>query len=242
MKDVDPDDHCSADCDNAEIAGDVVSVEANESSRKGGDTEGENNSSLDDDGETSESEDTMKNRVDDEIILKGSQDQHDAVPADYGYEEASPEVQRRNEDRRFRRNSLVGRMMVWAGVVNDENFSNDTGDRYAVQQAPMGASRRASIDGAINGAIRPSTAPRPRHRIHSSDDIGSLDDEDREGEGRADYSGESYAEYHEHKDRAPRRNSLHAMVERAVAFVNMKREENDDDLSPFGNRRDSLFS
>jgi hypothetical protein len=40
---------------------------------------------------------------------------------------------------------------------------------------------------------------------------------------------------------AARRNSLHAMVERAIAYVNLRSNANDDDLTPFGTRRDSLY-
>jgi hypothetical protein len=237
MTDVDQKEQCRADCEMTAISGDAASFETNQE-RKDFDTEGENDPSSDDDGETSET--CMTHRLDDETIPSGSRYIHDVAQADYGYEEAPPEVHRRNEDRRFRRNSLVGRIMVWAGVVNDENFSDD--NKHEVRQAPMGTSRRASMDGAITGTMGPRPTPTTRRsRIHSSDDIDSLDHEEPEGEDRGDYDWDNYAEYYDQNDGAPRRNSLHATVERAVAYVNMKRGDNDDDLSPFGNRRDSLF-
>jgi hypothetical protein len=46
------------------------------------------------------------------------------------------------------------------------------------------------------------------------------------------------------KGHASRRNSLQDMLDRAMAFVNLRPKQNnaDDDLTPFGTRRDSLFS
>lgn len=202
--------------------------------------------SLDDGGETSEPL-TKQGIANNEIMSTESNAIHRGVThCEYGYEEAAPEVQRRNEYGHFRRNSLVGRIMVWAGVVNDEHFSSE--NRQDVRQAPLASSRRASMDVApIGSGMRrqQSNSIADRHkRLHSSDDLCLLDDEKHESGGQGKNYENTYAEYYDRQydQSLPRRNSLHAMVERAVAYVNLKRDDSDDDLSPFGNRRDSLFA
>lgn len=238
MANIEQEETFSVDCENTVISGDAVSFEANhrlEIKNKIDQVERENDSAADE-GEASEA--PTPHNINKGIILGGSKDGQHLVDGDYGYEEAAPEVQRRNrDDRHFRRNSLVGRIMVWAGMVNDEHFSNRTGSMQEIRQAQRGTNRRASMDGSMNETSGPqSTSVSRRRRCSSSDDIDLLDHEDGEGDDPGDFYEEGYG------DRAHRRNSLHAMVERAMAYVNMERDDIDDDLSPFGNRRDSLFS
>ena len=145
--------------------------------------------------------------------------------------------------------------MVWAGVVNDEHFStggrSDSSSAHEVRQTPTGTSRRASMDGARGGAIgHQSAAPiAQRRRFHSSDDShpdfldeeeAALDSDDHKACGEENMDTNYCGQY---EPIVRRRISLHASVERAVAYVNTYGDDDfDDDLSPFGNRRDSLFS
>jgi len=170
----------------------------------------------------------------------------DVDHADYGYEEATPAVQRRNQkNATYRRNSLLDKIMVWAGVVNDEEFyrSSFSGESG---QVPVRTNRRASMDWAMTGTSRSraeqNKISQPRQRFPSSDDVALMDhDEDDKVENEGEGYAENGDEYNNGVSRAPRRNSLHAMVERAMAYVNSTKDANDDDLTPFGNRRDSLF-
>lgn len=169
------------------------------------------------------------------------------------YEEVAPS--------RRRRNSLTERIMYWTGAVKKEYSEKavaEEGDR----------SRSGSAD--TNGEVEEDekAANTPRRRSSLADRImvwaGAVNQEHcndinppHTGPRRAsiDFVGQpdfppdadSMLEdiYPEDdpssvRGRAPRRNSLHAMVERAMALVNMKPEK-DEELCPFGTRRDSLF-
>jgi hypothetical protein len=145
----------------------------------------------------------------------------------YGYEEHVP---------RQRRSSIVGHIMAWAGAVNQEYYDSQLTSNPNPSPRPQPENRRASMD----QAGRPvSVVPirSYRQRCHSSDEVevDDLDDPPDEGARRME-------DYPQPEFRVPRRNSLHAMVERAMAFVNLKSDRDADDLCPFGTRRDSLFS
>ena len=144
----------------------------------------------------------------------------------YGYEEAAP---------RQRRGSIVDRIMTWAGMVNHEQFyAANEGNSHSVivsRNAFEGSmNRRSSLDMGGNG--RPLPINVSKRRCHSSDDMDL--DPSEPGE-------ENVLNVKIDKGRAMRRNSLQAMVEKAMAYVNLMPEPNDDDLCPFGTRRDSLF-
>lgn len=72
---------------------------------------------------------------------------------------------------------------------------------------------------------------RSRRRVRSSDDIDGDDGKD------SDVS----IDYDNKRAGSQRRNSLDAFVEQAVAYRNLRPDPNDDEMCPFGTRRDSLF-
>jgi hypothetical protein len=133
----------------------------------------------------------------------------------YGYKAAAPPR---------RRSSLLGHLMAWAGAVNQDHFESEQNNGPQRCQG----NRRASMD---TGRPAPRVVEH-RPRCQSSDEIDVLGS-DKQEEG-SDTEGTP-------QFRASRRNSLHAMVERAIAYVNLKPDPIDEDLSPFGTRRDSLF-
>lgn len=167
----------------------------------------------------------------------------------YGYEDAAPQVQQRNLQRKpYRRNSIVDQIMTWAGAIRDDDFynssyNNKTQNTRSIEEQ---GSRRASVHGSTpttQGNSLPIGNPL-RQRVASSDDVAllDLDDDLEQADDEDDWNLEDgddgFRRLHDH---APRRNSLHAMVERAMAHVNLRQNYDDDDLTPFGNRRDSLF-
>ena len=109
--------------------------------------------------------------------------------------------------------------MAWAGSINQEYYDD--------QNAP----RRSSTHRATLDAVKPMDSAleggETQRRRSSTDD-----DQNEEGQGEV---------YSTIQGRARRRSSLHAVVERAMAFVNLKPDRNSEELSPFGTRRDSLF-
>jgi hypothetical protein len=133
----------------------------------------------------------------------------------YGYTAAAP---------RRRRSSLLGHLMAWAGAVNQDHFESEHNNGPERRQE----NRRASMD---TGRPEPRVVEL-RRRCLSSDELDVLGGDQQE-EG-SDTEGTP-------QGRAPRRNSLHAIVERAIAYVNLKPDPIDEDLCPFGTRRDSLF-
>lgn len=111
--------------------------------------------------------------------------------------------------------------------------------------------RRASVHGTMPTQCNELSVPANqrsnplRRRVASSDDVTLLDHDD--GLEHADVWNLETDDYDDDDsnrrlyDYPPRRNSLHAMIERAMAHVNLTKNYDDDDLTPFGNRRDSLF-
>lgn len=160
----------------------------------------------------------------------------------YGYEEHVP---------RRRRSSIVGHIMAWAGAVNQEYYDSqlNVNNRNPTPARPRDENRRASMDNAASSSTPKYVPPVSRrtshgqasypHRCHSSDEIGESDNDppnDGASRRRMSHIRRPY------DDPEPeRRNSLHAMVERAMAFVSLKPDLESDDLCPFGTRRDSLF-
>jgi ribosomal protein S18 acetylase RimI-like enzyme/O-methyltransferase involved in polyketide biosynthesis len=144
-----------------------------------------------------------------------------------GYEQAEPTLHLR------RRGSLLGHIMAWADKVNEEHMGpsfgqlNDCeslGSNYRRSRLDYG--RRASLD--VTSTDTDFTNKRNRRRIHSSDNFNnSGSDENSSIEPRRVGSG--------------RRNSLDAFVEQAVAYRNLRPDPSDDEMCPFGTRRDSLF-
>jgi hypothetical protein len=140
--------------------------------------------------------------------------------------------------------------MAWAGAVNQEYLDSELhpNQQEQGQQEPTTwnnnrfVNRRASIDAIISTTPPTDTRQRQR-RCHSNDDIDDIEvNEGQQGQYLDDVSGDGDDDLEGNKSRlAERRNSLHAMVERAMAFVNLRKEPYDDDLCPFGTRRDSLF-
>lgn len=176
----------------------------------------------------------------------------------YEYEDAAPEVQQRQRQRKpYRRNSIVDQIMTWAGAIRDDDFYNShnnssgnnnnnmTQNTRSPLEDQMG--RRASVHGTLpTQGKKPSVPANPlRRRVASSDDVMLLDHDD--GLEHADVWNLETDDYDDddshcrNYDYPPRRNSLHAMIERAMAHVNLTKNYDDDDLTPFGNRRDSLF-
>jgi hypothetical protein len=151
-----------------------------------------------------------------------------------GYEDTTPGPSRRQSS--VRRGSMVERIMAWAGAVNQEHFYHDS-EHYTRDAQPT-EHRRASMHG--DG---PQMVPSVRkRRAQSSDEIddsesGEFDNDLRRGDS---YGDNDYPP--EEGGRVERRNSLHAMVERAMAYVNMTKDDpHDGELCAFGTRRDSLF-
>jgi hypothetical protein len=134
----------------------------------------------------------------------------------YGYEEAEP----RNRWRQPRRNSLIGRIMHWAGAVNQEQFEASTCSGGTIV-TNTNVHRRSSVD-----YVERASGADGEHE----EECGKHSEEATERATTTVYN------------KASRRDSLHAMVEKAMAFVNLRNEPNDDELCPFGTRRDSLFS
>jgi hypothetical protein len=222
----------------------TVSTEDNLSS-KGGEVEKwedqETSVSSCDPQQQEEEEDDENQYVDGDYGYYG---EHDAAEdregagfvMDYGYEEAAP--QRRQLP--GRRNSLIGHIMAWAGAINQEHFESDhhpasgvaPGNSSSSSRRGVDISRRASMDDA--GPVRvPAVGETNLRLCASSDEMDLFGGEDHPSEGEDDHRPP--------EPRAPRRNSLHAMVERAMAYVNLRPDPNADDLCPFGTRRDSLF-
>lgn len=179
-----------------------------------------------------------------------------------GYEEAAPQLRRRQHQRRS--SSLLGHLMGWAGAVNQEYMDSEFQPQQAVVNGgadPCGGSggggggsatsgyhdnsRRASVD-TVRRVHSGSTAhQRPRRvsrRCHSTDDADGWEAEAGADAADAVPHGEDLGVEANGRGRgAQRRNSLHAMIERAMAYVNLRPDRNDDDLTPFGTRRDSLY-
>jgi GNAT superfamily N-acetyltransferase len=160
--------------------------------------------------------------------LVALEDMQDSADVDYlGYEEAAPTVQQQRQ----RRGSLLGHIQAWAGAVNQEHldYSQQRQGDYRPRPAPDARlqNRRGSMDAAV-------TVSPWRRRFHSSDEL------ENEDEAQAAYHENDDTEALQHSNQY-RRNSLDAMVEQAVAYVNLQPSPMDDDLDPFGSRRDSLF-
>ena len=119
-----------------------------------------------------------------------------------------------------RRRSLAERIMAWAGAMNQEYDDDQNSSRRT-------STRRATLDVGQTTDTELEGGETQRRRRSLTDD-----DQNKEGEGEV---------YSTIQGRARRRSSLHDMVERAMAFVNLKPDRNSDELSPFGTRRDSLF-
>ena len=166
----------------------------------------------------------------------------------YGYEEAEPTTR----FGQFRRDSLVGRIMTWAGAVNQEMFEAEHlhspyegGDYQHTRRH-----RRASADhDGRPRQVDPTNARTNRPRSHSSDEV-QFDHSDRSGED--EHTMIAHMMRHNEDalggdmidvvgNKAARRNSLQAMVEKAMSMINMGPDREPDDLCPFGTRRDSLF-
>jgi GNAT superfamily N-acetyltransferase/O-methyltransferase involved in polyketide biosynthesis len=155
----------------------------------------------------------------------------------YEYEDAAPTVPVQRE----RRGSLVGHIQAWAGAVNQEHFEFQGGHYSMYGTAPNANNRRGSLDTTlINNNTRQCQQQEQQRQQQqcrnylSSDNLAnniekqiiSYDDNDDE---------------EEYYTKQPRRSSLDAMVEQAVAYVNLQPSPADHDLDPFGSRRDSLF-
>jgi hypothetical protein len=128
-----------------------------------------------------------------------------------------------------RRGSLLGNLMVWAGGADHQDPYFESERNHGPQRCQE--NRRASMD-----TVRPAPSiERPRRRCLSSDEIVVVGGDQQEEEV-------SDTEATMPRGRAPRRNSLHEMVERALMYVNLKKPDpTHEDLCPFGTRRDSLF-
>jgi hypothetical protein len=168
------------------------------------------------------------------------------------YEEVAPS--------RRSRNSLKERIVYWTGAVKKEysekavaeegdrsrSGSADTnGEVEEDEKAAHTPHRRSSLADRImvwagtvnqehcNDINPPHTGPRRA----SIDFVGQPDfPPDADSMPEDIYPEDDYSSV---RGRATRRNSLHAMVERAM-IVNMKPEK-DEELCAFGTRRDSLF-
>lgn len=168
------------------------------------------------------------------------------------YEEAGPS--------RCRRNSLTDRIKYWTGAVNNAYLeksvsqSNDlshrgsdiSGEADEDKKTNDTPHRRSSLAdrimvwaGAINEEHCKQVDPHRNVPRRSSIDFVAEQhcSEDADYNQRGSYPEDDNSPLH---GRTKRRNSLHAMVERAVAFANLKPEQ-DDELCAFGTRRDSLF-
>lgn len=143
---------------------------------------------------------------------------------DLGYEEAAPTVAKRRQ----RRSSLLGHIQAWAGAVNQEHLDSTRDGsvldqrRAAPRETPQ--NRRGSMDAALTFS--------PKKRMyHSSDELQ---------DGHIDEVEDAYS-VDDVRGGSHRRFSLDPMVEQAVAYVNLQPSSMNNDLDPFGSRRDSLF-
>jgi hypothetical protein len=187
-----------------------------------------------------------------------------------GYEDAAPTPRRGSyfgdATTGARRNSIVGRIMNWAEQVHQDHAHGDsTGTNTTRRVSGNGAagSRRGSFIGGGGGGPARARAP-------SRDDDEEVLDEHgnpipQPAKSHTPFSGaDQELLFDEHGNPIPksaaaprkghfsRRNSLQDMLDKAMAFVNLRptqfNQEDDDedaddnDLSPFGTRRDSLFS
>ncbi|KAG7349179.1 leucine carboxyl methyltransferase [Nitzschia inconspicua] len=136
-----------------------------------------------------------------------------------GYEEAAPTVQKHRQ----RRSSLLGHIQAWAEAINQERLEgHGMAARMESRSQPRTSSnRRGSMDAAF-------TSSPYKRMYHSSDEL--------EGD-----TNDNEALHDDRRGSSHRRSSLDTMVEQAVAYVNMYPSHIDDDLDPFGSRRDSLF-
>ena len=179
---------------------------------------------------------------------------HAQIHEYYGYEEAEPTTR----FGKFRRDSLVGRIMTWAGAVNQEYFEAEhlQSPYEGYDNHRSRSHRRASAD--HNGRPRrvepitssTSSSGRSRPRSHSSDEV-QFDHSDRSGEDEHTMMAMMMRHHQDNEvgddmidsvaNKATRRNSLQAMVEKAMSMINMGPDREPDDLCPFGTRRDSLF-
>ena len=162
---------------------------------------------------------------------------------DLGYEDAAPTPRRGSMfgdatgATGSRRDSLVERMINWAGQGGNGTPRRGTGEG--------GGGRRGSVDfmGGIPVArseqqVTPRAAPSPKFRAPSIGNEELLFDE------HGNPIPKSAARI---KGHGSRRNSLQDMLDKAMAYVNLRPNfdqdaDANDDLSPFGTRRDSLFN
>lgn len=182
------------------------------------------------------------------------------------YEEAEPQRRRGIDSRDRRRSSLLGHIMAWAGAINEQHVNaefrphsqHDVGDgaTSSCGHHRQQSNKRASLD-VTSSSTSAAGDRQDRRGCVSRSPSRSNDDEDDWGMAINRNAAASVTSYGENEDghnysdedgtegrgseAAVRRNSLHAMVERAMAYVNLRSDRNDDDLTPFGTRRDSLY-
>jgi hypothetical protein len=180
---------------------------------------------------------------------------------DESSEGKSPDSREEVIPSRRRRNSLTERIMYWTGAVKKEYSEKavaEKGDRSRsgsvdtngeVEEDEKAAHipyRRSSLADRIMvwaGAVNQEhcddiNPPHTEPRRASIDFVGQPDFPPDADSVMEDIYPEN--DHSSVKVRATRRNSLHAMVERAMAIVNLTPEK-DEELCAFGTRRDSLF-
>jgi hypothetical protein len=112
-------------------------------------------------------------------------------------------------------------------VVSQEHF-----DGHSLDKTLLRGSRRATMD--VNGSLPSHSnvgSPRPIQHAATDETL------DREKRGKANAN-----DYTTVQGNVRTHISLHAMVKRAMAMVNLKPEEEEENkLSVFGTRRVSLF-
>jgi hypothetical protein len=146
---------------------------------------------------------------------------------DLEYEDAAPSRRRGSmygDATGSRRDSLIERVLNWTG-------HGSTGDG--------GGNRRGSVDfmGGLRSELVHSLPQSAKFRAPSIGDE-ELNLFDEHGDPIPQSTGNI-------KGKSSRRNSLQDMLEKAMTFVNLRPnfdKDADDDLTPFGTRRDSLFS
>ena len=155
---------------------------------------------------------------------------------DLGYEDAAPTPRRGSmfgdaaATGGSRRDSLVERMINWAGQVGS---TTGITTRRATGEGG-GGGRRGSVD--FMGGIPVVATPSPKFRAPSIGNEEVLFDD------QGNPIPQSAARI---KGHGSRRNSLQDMLDKAMAFVNLRpnfHQGAEDELSPFGTRRDSLFN